>query len=299
MQKSLLISGGSGFLGRSIIPTLEKDFAITSVGIGSFDNIQMDLSQNIPELPGKYDTVIHAAGKAHVVPQNLEESYSFFAINTEGTKNLCKALEESPPKAFIFISTVAVYGTEFGTGKNENDPLNGRTPYALSKIEAEKFLNQWCNKYNVRLSIIRLSLIAGKNPPGNLGAMVQGIKTGKYLRIGKGRARKSVLMAEDIARLVPKLVKKGGTYNLCDNRHPSFYELEELIAQQLGKKSPKAIPFWLAKLLAKAGDLVGSRAPFNSVKLEKITQPLTFSNEKAKSELGWEPLDVLENFKIE
>jgi len=294
----LLFTGGSGFLGQSIIPLLKKNFTVTSVGIGTSDNVQVDLSQKVPVLSGKYNVVLHAAGKAHVVPQNLKESYSFFAINTQGTKNLCKALEENPPKAFIFISTVAVYGVESGTGIDENHSLNGDTPYAQSKMEAESFLTQWCQKHKVKLSILRPSLIAGKNPPGNLGALVHGIKTGKYLRIGKGSARKSALMAEDIARLVPKLIEKGGTYNLCDNRHPSFFELEELIVQQLGKKSPIAIPLWLAKLLAKTGDLLGSKAPINSAKLEKIIQPLTFSNEKAKRELGWEPLDVLSNFKI-
>lgn len=59
-------------------------------------------------------------------------------------------------------------------------------------------------------TIIRPSLIAGVNAPGNLGAMVRGIKTGRYLSINHGKAKKSVLMAEDIARLIPKLAEVGG-----------------------------------------------------------------------------------------
>ena len=151
----------------------------------------------------------------------------------------------------------------------------------------------------MKLGIIRPSLIAGKNPPGNLGAMIHGIKTGKYLSIGKGDARKSVLMAEDIARIIPKLAEIGGTYNLCDDHHPSFRELEELIASQMNKKVPSAIPLWMAKSLALAGDLIGNKSPINSVKLDKITKPLTFSNEKVKRELNWKPIDVLTHFKIE
>ena len=50
--------------------------------------------------------------------------------------------------------------------------------------------------------------------------------------------------------------------------------------------------------MAKVGDLFGSYAPINSYKLEKMTKSLTFSNEKARCELGWEPLDVLTNYKI-
>ena len=54
----------------------------------------------------------------------------------------------------------------------------------------------------------------------------------------------------------------------------------------------------MAWCLAKVGDLLGSKAPINSYKLEKMTKSLTFSNEKARKELGWEPLDVLTNYKI-
>ncbi|MEN6569946.1 MAG: hypothetical protein ABFC18_08055, partial [Rikenellaceae bacterium] len=75
--------------------------------------------------------------------------------------------------------------------------------------------------------------------------------------------------------------------------------LEVLIAQQLGKKLPQSIPYWLAKSMALAGDLLGEKAPINSLKLSKITESLTFSNEKAKRELHWQPLNVLNNFKVE
>jgi len=128
--------------------------------------------------------------------------------------------------------------------------------------------------------------------------MINGIQTGKYLSIGDGAARKSILMAEDIARIIPKLAEVGGIYNVCDNHHPSFRELEELIANQLHKKSPKSIPSWIAKGLALTGDLLGNKFPIDSKKLEKITKSLTFSNEKAKRDLNWEPLDVLQHFKI-
>ncbi|MGG6547892.1 UNVERIFIED_CONTAM: NAD(P)-dependent oxidoreductase, partial [Prevotella sp. 15_C9] len=46
------------------------------------------------------------------------------------------------------------------------------------------------------------------------------------------------------------------------------------------------------------GDCFGKKAPVNSQKLSKITESLTFSNEKAVRELGWRPISVLENFKI-
>ena len=295
----LLFTGSSGFLGLQIKPILDSWYDITTLGLTEGDNLKLNLSNEIPILNCPFDIVLHAAGKAHYIPNNIKEEGEFFKVNFQGTKNLCRAFEKSKiPKAIIFISTVAVYGLETGANIEENSILNGSSPYALSKIQTEEYLKEWCLKNNVTLGILRPSLIAGKNPPGNLGAMINGIKTGKYLSIGNGSARKSILMAEDIARIIPKLAEVGGIYNICDNHHPSFAELEALIAKQMNKKAPQSIPFWAAKGLAFVGDLIGHKFPLNSSKLDKIVKPLTFSNEKAKRELDWEPLDVLQNFKI-
>ncbi len=295
----LLFTGASGFLGKNILPVLSQQYGVVTLGVSSDEDYRVKLSKTVPELPESFDVVLHAAGKAHSIPRTEGEKQVFYDVNCQGTVNLCRGLEKNRlPRAFIFISTVAVYGCEKGENIDETHPLDGSTPYALSKKLAEEFLQEWCGKYGVVLTILRPSLLAGTNPPGNLGAMIKGMETGKYLSIGGGKARKSILMAEDIARLVPLVADKGGIYNICDNEHPSFRQLEQLITGQLGKKSPMNIPYWMAKTLALAGDCLGTKAPINSMKLEKITESLTFSNEKARKELGWEPLQVLEHFRI-
>ena len=297
---TLLFTGASGFLGSNIIQLLNGAYNIISVGLSPQDTYLVDIATDIPTFIDAFDVVFHAAGKAHSVPKTEAEKRLFFDVNLQGTKNLCTALERSGiPKAFIFISTVAVYGCDSGENITEEHPLNGTTPYALSKIKAEKYLQGWCAMHNVKLSILRPSLIAGPNPPGNLGAMIRGIKNGKYLSIAGGKARKSVLMVQDIANLLPMLIEKGGIYNVCDSYQPSFRELEMVICKQLSRKGPISIPYWLAKSMAVVGDCLGEKAPINSLKLRKITSSLTFSNEKATRELGWKPMNVLGNFQIE
>ena len=295
----LLFTGASGFLGSNVLPILKRNYNIITIGLGKDDDIKFNIANDDPPLNEKYDIVLHAVGKAHIIPKNIDEEKEFYSVNLNGTINLCKALEKvGLPKSFIFISTVAVYGCEFGDNINEDYPLNGDTPYALSKIKAENYLIDWCEKNNILLSIIRPSLIAGPNPPGNLGDMINGIRKGFYLNIGGGKAKKSVLMVEDIANLIPLLSEKGGIYNVCDDYNPSFGELSKLISYHLGKSNPINIPYFIAKILALIGDVIGNKAPINSLRLKKITESLTFSNEKAKRELGWKPLNVLENFKI-
>lgn len=298
-MEKLLFTGGTGFLGKNVSPLLEKQYEVTTCGITSDDMIKANLAKEVPELDKHYDVVLHACGKAHVVPKTEAERQAFFDVNYQGTVNLCAALEKvGVPKALVFISTVAVYGCEYGDLITDEHPLNGDTPYAKSKIMAEEYLTEWCKKNDVVLGILRPSLLAGKNAPGNLGAMVNGVRKGFYMNIAGGKVIKSILMAEDIARIMPALIKKGGVYNVCDTRQPSFGELSVSVAKQLGKHKPISIPYWMAWCMAKVGDLLGSKAPINSYKLEKMTQSLTFSNEKARRELGWEPLDVLGNYKV-
>ena len=296
----ILFTGASGFLGYNIRPILEKTYDVHTIGLTDDDDIKFNIAKDVPPINTHYDIVLHAAGKAHTVPKTEAEKQVFYDVNYQGTVNLCKALEKAgTPKTLIFISTVAVYGCEYGELIDETHPLNGDTPYAKSKIMAEEYLTKWCLDNNVRLGILLPSLLAGKNAPGNLGAMVNGIKKGYYMNIAGGKVVKSILMAEDIAHLLPLLEEKGGVYNVCDTRQPSFGEISVSVAKQLGKGKPLNIPYWMAWCMAKVGDLLGSKAPINSYKLEKMTKSLTFSNEKAKHELGWEPLDVLENYVIE
>jgi nucleoside-diphosphate-sugar epimerase len=298
-MKKLLFTGGTGFLGKNVMPILTQRYEVTTCGITSDDMIKANLAREVPVLPTHYDIVLHACGKAHIVPKTEAEKQAFYDVNYQGTVNLCSALEQAGvPNALIFISTVAVYGCEYGDLIDEYHPLNGDTPYAKSKIMAETYLTKWCLDNQVKLSILRPSLLAGKNAPGNLGAMVNGIKKGFYMNIAGGKVVKSILMAEDIAHLLPLLEVKGGVYNICDTRQPSFGEISFSIANQLGKRKPLNVPYWMAWCMAKVGDLLGNKSPINTYKLEKMTKSLTFSNEKARTELGWEPLNVLDNYRI-
>lgn len=298
-MKKLLFTGASGFLGYNILPILKKTYDVSTVGLTDDDDIKINMAKDTPQLNCHYDVVLHAAGKAHSVPRTKEEEQVFYDVNYKGTIHLCDALEISGvPKSFVFISTVAVYGCDAGELIDESHPLEGTSTYADSKKKAEEYLTGWCKSRNVNLTILRPSLLAGHNAPGNLGSMVDGIKKGFYLNIAGGKVKKSILMAEDIARLLPLVEDKTGIYNVCDSNQPTFGELSISVANQLGKRKPLNIPFWLAWCMAKVGDFLGHRAPINTYKLRKMTESLTFSNDRARRELGWEPLDVLSNYKI-
>lgn len=295
----ILFTGANGFLGRNVIPILkEKSFQVKTCGTHDTDYV-FDISEKVLPINEKFDIIFHAAGKAHCIPKTNDEEKQFYNVNFEGTKNLCRSLENNTPHIFIFVSTVAVYGDDFGEDISEDFPLEGCTPYAKSKIMAEKFLEEWCENNNVKLFIFRAPLIVGPNPPGNLGDMMKAIKSGTYFNIAGGKSEKSLLWVEDFAELIDlSITHSGGVYNVCDDFSPNFKEIAEKISSLLKKKAPKNIPFIIAKLMALGGDLLGNKAPINSHKLNKIIKDLTFSNTKIKREMDFSPTNVMEKFQI-
>ncbi len=166
-------------------------------------------------------------------------------------------------------------------------------PYGQSKIQAEAEIIDWCRRFDITCTILRLPLIYGENPPGNLKAMIQGIKKGYYFNIAGGQARKSMVRAEDVARFILPASEVGGIYHLTDGQHPSFQELSQLIGQAYGRNWIPNMPLGLAKIIAKVGDILGPWFPLNSDKLLKITSELTFDDSLARRNFGWNPQPII------
>jgi nucleoside-diphosphate-sugar epimerase len=294
--KNILLTGRSGFLGNYIYNSLIfENYDVDTLGRSNINQYQIDLTKKILHFSNnKYDLVIHAAGLAHIETKTIEEKNQFYDINVEGTKNLLEGLSNSNiPKHFIFISSVSVYGLLSGVLINENAPLLAEDAYGRSKIESENLVKKWCINNGVLYTILRLPLLVGKNPPGNLGSMIDGLKKGYYFHIGGGNAKKSMVLASDVAKFIIKAAEKGGTYNLTDGVNPSFKELSEHLLIQLQNRKIYNFPIWVASILSKIGDLIGNSFPINSKKLYKITSTLTFDDSKARIAFGWEPKFVL------
>ena len=291
----ILLTGSNGFLGKHLINNLPAE-TIKTLNRSASD-YEVDLSINIPCFTDNFDTVIHNAGKAHIIPKSKEEVATFYNVNVLGTINLLKGLSNSLPKRFVFISSVSVYGSIFGVNLNENCSLLAEDPYGKSKIDAEFVVNKWCEEHNVICTILRLPLIVGENPPGNLGSMIQGIKKGYYFNIAGGNAKKSMVLASDVAKFILRAAEVGGIYNLTDGIHPTFNDLSKSISRNLDKSFVPNMPLFIAKVIAKIGDIVGNAFPINSDKLSKITSTLTFNDSKARNAFGWNPTPVLEGFK--
>lgn len=305
----LLLTGYPGFLASSIKTWYEdRDWQVDTLGLLAFPegekqtgtHIQCNLAAEVPALPEvRYDLVIHAAGKAHMVPKTEAEKKSFYDVNVTGTEHILTALKKSPPKSIVFISSVAVYGVEKGDRIREDAPLLAKTPYGESKIMAEKLISETPFPGEVIRGIVRLPLIAGKNAPGNLGSMIQAIRKGYYFNVAGGKARRSVVLKEDIAPFLLALGKHGGIYNFTDGHGLTYAGLYQAIREKVKCPRRPDLPYWAAWSLALAGStlsfLIRRPVPFDFYRLAKLTESLTFDSTKAEKEIDFVPCRVMEN----
>lgn len=281
---------------------LGENYEVHSLGLVVADtpnHLVVDLGQSVPEIADvKYDLVIHAAGKAHIVPSSAAEEALFFRVNQQGTVNLLAALDrlEQAPDAIVLISSVAVYGREHGLGISESDSLDASDPYGLSKIQAEEAIMSWMQPATIK-GIVRLPLVVGKNPPGNLGRMLEAVRKGTYFNVAGGKATRSLVWIDDVAPFIELVASKGGIYNLTDGCDTCFAELYGALCDDMHKRKNPSLPRGVALTMAWIGDsierLAGRKMPFNSTRLKKMTSDLTFSCEKVVNDFKWQPTKVM------
>jgi nucleoside-diphosphate-sugar epimerase len=284
-----LITGASGFLGGYLLHDFPKN--AISIGRSESNQIKCDLSKKEPLLPDGIDLVVHAAGLAHSASSRIE----FYRTNVTATKNLITALSKSKNiiKKFIYISSVSVYGLEKGVNIDEKFPTMPTSPYGQSKLIAEFMLTNWATVNDVDLIILRLPLLVGKHPPGNLGRLISSVRSGWYLSIGGASQRRSMVLASDVAKLISTSALVPGIYNLTDGYHPSRAQLEREISLRTGKTIKFRIPALLALMLGKVGDLLPEFFPFKSTHYQKLTSTLIYNDSKAVDVLDWKPSQIL------
>ena len=295
---SYLITGADGFLGKSLQKISKiKSKKIQTLGLSNKNDIVCNLKEQIPRIPNNIKVIIHAAGKAHTYPKSDLEKKEFYDVNYTGTINLINAIEKYELKInqFIFISTVAVYGKKNKEDINEDCNLNGKSAYSKSKIKAEKYILEWGAKNNINILILRLPLLVGKNPPGNLGKMIHSIKNGYYIKINTPNIKKSMVLVDDVSNLIFNIKQSNGVYNLTDGVHPKISQVEEVICNFYNKRIRFKFPFIFIKIFCWFGDRINSRT-INSSIVEKLTSSLTFDDSRARKDLLWKPRPVIHNF---
>ena len=290
MVKSILLTGHTGFLGSVIYKSLIKEFVVYTLGRSEDCDYRVDFLNwdGKLELNHSIDAVVHVAGLAHG-KSNSDSAMS--KVNLESTKYLTDIADKCQISAFAFISSTAIYGREYGLEIREDDKLQLRTNFAQTKFHSEKLI---LNRGNAKDSlVIRLPLVIGPNPIGNLGKMLASIQSSKHIFLKGNKARKSVVFASDVATFISNWLKydekKSGVVNLTSGKAPTFNWIENTIRQYTGSKFFFVFP---VGLLWKTIIFLKHRLGISIPVLGKIFYPLTFSDHLARTKFNYQSKEL-------
>ncbi len=218
MNKKVLVTGGSGFLGINLIRYLRHQGVtdITVLDLVEFDYPERDEINavigdirnidDVRKVMKDVDWVIHTAA---ALPLYTEEE--IFSTDIEGTRLLLQEAQHQMVERFIHISSTAVYGIPDHHPLVEDDQLIGVGAYGIAKIEAEKIAVEYRDK-GMCISIIRPKSFVGPERLGVFALFYDWAKDGKnFPMIGNGHNRYQLLDVEDLCEAIYLcLIKDAG-----------------------------------------------------------------------------------------
>jgi UDP-glucose 4-epimerase len=173
MKKIALVTGGAGFLGSHLVDHLMKnDYhvrVIDNFSTGRKTNLEqwknnphfellekdiLDLKEEEPFFKN-VELVFHLASIDNEI-DSLDNPSLYTTVNLLGTIKILECSRYQKIKKFIYTSTHKIYGSP-NTPTLETDPPNPLTPYAFSKISAERAIKQWSFNFKIPINILRVA----------------------------------------------------------------------------------------------------------------------------------------------
>lgn len=294
---NILLTGGSGFLGRHLQSTLRNQqlTIMNRKKIGTYRQINLSMESLLEgeSFGEEFEVVIHLAGLAHKTSISRKE---FIKINADATIALAEQALNAGMKRFIFLSSIGVLGNSSKTNSlNEVTPESPHSDYAYSKYVAENRLKELAKNKGFELVIIRPPLIYGDSAPGNFSKLLELVSKNIPMPFGLVNNQRSYISVLNLCEFIKLTIthpKAADHTFVIDDIKLSTKELIEMLAQVKNKKVLQLpIPSWLLKLLLK---LVG-RSGMSTQLLDNLVIDCT----KAEVLLNWSPeYSFYESFNI-
>jgi len=269
-KKTILVTGGAGFIGSNFVRYLQKKYphykllvvdALTYAGsienlpTGGLGNHKFEFRYGdvrnrelMDTLVSQSDIVIHFAAETHVT-RSISDNVTFFETDVLGTQAVANAICKYRERIerFIHISSSEVYGTAQTEVMDENHPLCPMSPYASAKAGADRLVYSYWKTYNLPAIIVRPFNNYG--PYQHLEKVVSRFITscllGERLTVhGDGKAQRDWMHVEDHCEALDKILHgdiqklAGEVINLGTGRSVDIMTIAEIICDKL--KMPRS-----------------------------------------------------------
>lgn len=268
MKKTVLITGGAGFIGSNFVRGLIKKYpdyrliildALTYAG--STDNLPANVvdrttphyqfwygnvcnAELVDSLVSEADIVVHFAAETHVT-RSIFDNLLFFQTDVLGTHTVANAVLKAGGKVkrFIHVSSSEVYGTALGDKMDEDHPINPMSPYASAKAGADRLVYSYWKTYGIPAVIVRPFNTYG--PRQHLEKAIPRFLTSvildEHLTVhGEGAAARDYVYVEDVCTAVDLLVHApanevvGHAFNIASGQDRSILSIAEDIVGLTG-----------------------------------------------------------------
>ncbi len=288
--KKVLVAGGAGFIGSSIVDLLAEngyqirvidDFSSgkeenisAHIGKGYFELVNGDITD--PEVASKAvegaDAVINMVGKGDLA-KSVENPLFYHKVNLTGNLNLLAAAQKKGIKKFIFASSGSVYSAKAVGVISENAEYGPESPYGATKVCNEVYCRTFNIVYGMECVCFRFFNVYGPRRENSTygGAVTNfmlSVMEGKGVTIfGTGEDRRDYVYVKDIAAAVLLGLRPviSGEFNVGTGTGTSTNELFSKIEQATGKNAS------VTRMPARKGD-----SPSRIANISKISDTLGY-----------------------
>jgi nucleoside-diphosphate-sugar epimerase len=309
----VLVTGGTGFLGRHLVERLALEGDEVWV-LGRSGQSVADLrGLGIHLVPGDVrqwpslrkavegkDVVFHCAAKV----ESSGRWVDFLEVNVLGTERLVQAALEHGVRRFVHVSSIGVYperpdGAVIAEdeGYDEN---TGRGGYTRSKIMADQLAFWYARAQSAPITVVRPATIYGPGGKNNL-VRVGVRKGGVNVIFGDGSNVLPLVYVDNVVDALVLAARRdeavGRAYNVVDDDRITQRDYIRRLGSALGRKqSTIYLPLPVVRQLANAADLAkaalrgGRRSPQGMFsRISRSLQSVRYDTARAKAELGWKP----------
>jgi UDP-glucuronate 4-epimerase len=302
-MKTILVTGGAGFIGSHVIERLLAEGSRV-VGLDNFDSfydpavkranlasalkhsnfrlIEGDIRDE-STLAGLFreeriEAVFHAAARAGVRP-SIQDPVLYYDVNVHGTTRLLEAARSAEVKNFVFASSSSVYGVANRTPFLEEDPADFPiSPYAATKRAGELLCYTYHHLYGLPVTCLRFFTVYGprQRPEMAIHKFTRLIDAGRPVPVfGDGSSRRDFTYISDAVQGVVRALATPQPYEILNIGESQTTQIRDLVA--------------------KIETALGKKAQIQVMPLQAGDVPLTFADvSKAKRLLGYEPRTSIE-----